>query len=270
MHFTHPELSGVQLHALRWGDRALPPLVLLHGAGANAHWWSHLAPAFAERFHVVALDFRGHGDSDHPEERASGAFELDLEALLDELGATAPVLVGHSLGAHVALAFAARSHAPRAIVLVDPSRGASPSRRRATRLALSLNPSYATRAHAVRRFQFLPGAAAAEESLRRAIAEQSVHELPDGRWGFKFDALWFGLPPTERPDPTRVQCPVLIVRGAASPLLTAEGAEQLRASLPDAREVVIPEAGHHVIVDQPARFLTEVTRFLDEVTPTRC
>ena len=64
--------------------------MLLHGGGANAHWWDHVAPAFAERFHVVALDFRGHGDSERSDDLAVGAFNRDLEALLAELSALRP------------------------------------------------------------------------------------------------------------------------------------------------------------------------------------
>ena len=51
--------------------------MLLHGGGANAHWWDHIAPTFADQFHVVALDFRGHGDSERPEELIPGAFNED-------------------------------------------------------------------------------------------------------------------------------------------------------------------------------------------------
>jgi len=242
--------------------------VLLHGAGANAHWWSHLAPSLASRFHVIAFDFRGHGDSDRPEEHYSGAFEHDLEAVLDEFGARSPVLVGHSLGAHVAISFASKHPSCRAVVLVDPSRGVSATRSRATRLALSLNPSYATREHAVRRFRFLPAAAHASEELRKAIAEESVEPQADGRWGFKFDERWFTLPPADRPDLSRVACPVLIQRGSDSPLLTVEGAAALAADLPRARVVEIAGSGHHVIVDQPERWLAAVEAFLGEVAPS--
>ena len=124
--FTTPALEGVHLHAVHRGDQARPPVVLLHGGGANAHWWDAVVPALAERFRVVALDFRGHGDSDYPEERESGAFGRDLEALLDHLGDPRAVLIGHSMGGHVALAHAATSPveaAPRALVLVEVARG---------------------------------------------------------------------------------------------------------------------------------------------------
>ena len=82
--------------------------MLLHGGGANAHWWDHLAPELARSFHVVALDFRGHGDSDYPDPER-GAFNWDLRALLDHLAAPDAVLVGHSMGAAIALEHAARS-----------------------------------------------------------------------------------------------------------------------------------------------------------------
>ncbi len=84
--FTTPALNGIALNTLHRGDPSHTPVVLLHGGGANAHWWDALAPALAERFHVVALDFRGHGDSDHPDAREPGAFQHDLSALLAHLG----------------------------------------------------------------------------------------------------------------------------------------------------------------------------------------
>ena len=71
--FESRSLGGVALHAVHRGDPSRPKLVLLHGGGANAHWWDHLAPTLAERFHVVALDFRGHGDSDYPDALEVGA-----------------------------------------------------------------------------------------------------------------------------------------------------------------------------------------------------
>ena len=262
LRFTRPSLRGVELAAVCHGNPSRPPLVLLHGAGANAHWWDHLAPRLARHFHVVALDFRGHGASDFPTELLPGAFRDDLEALLEELGDPDAALVGHSLGAHIALGHAADAPGTRALVLLDPSRGASASRKRATRLALSLRPTYATRAEAVGRFQFLPAPASVDESLRVAIAEHSVREEPDGRFGFRFDPRWFGVPDRARPDPTRVAAPTLILRGAASPLLTREGAVELAGEIPNARLVEIPGAGHHLQLEQPEACLDEIEGFL--------
>jgi pimeloyl-ACP methyl ester carboxylesterase len=261
--FTLPRLRGVHLAAIRYGDPDLPPVVLLHGAGANAHWWDHLAPALSPRFHAVALDFRGHGDSDFPDELLAGAFRDDLEALLEHLRAPDAALVGHSLGAHVALGHAASGAPTRALVLIDPSRGVSATRRRATRLALSLRPTYASRAEAVRRFQFLPGPARVDEALREAVAEHSVREEAGGRFGFRFDARWFGVPDRERPALGGVRAPTLILRGAESPLLSRAGAHELQRGIAGSQLVEIAGAGHHIQMERPAECLAELLPFLE-------
>ncbi|MBY0398713.1 alpha/beta fold hydrolase, partial [Myxococcota bacterium] len=115
--------DAVRLHVLDWrGEGAAPdsasPLVFLHGGGANAHWWDHLAGPLSAARAVYALDFRGHGDSSYPAIREVGAFNLDLEALVAWLGREDVILVGHSLGAAVALDHASRFAATRGLVLV--------------------------------------------------------------------------------------------------------------------------------------------------------
>jgi len=260
--------TGPRLHLLRWGDPKLPLLIALHGGGANAHWWDHLAPAFASRFHVVGLDFRGHGDSDRPDDLVPGAFNDDLEALLAHLGhetsrRTAATIVGHSMGANIGLVHAAQ-HPLRALVLIDPSRGGDKRHSRRMRLALALRQNYRSREEAVNRFRFLPDAEHATEELRRAIAEHSVGQDPDGRWGYKFDSRWFGLKARSKPAPGRVTCPTLIVRGAESGILSQEGASALLAELPRGELVTIERAGHHVQLDRPQEVTGAIDRFLDQ------
>jgi pimeloyl-ACP methyl ester carboxylesterase len=260
--FTGPKLDGVHLHAIHHGSTGRAKLVLLHGAGANAHWWDHLASGLAEHFQVVALDFRGHGDSDFPEQLRAGAFSDDLEALLEHLSAPEAILIGHSLGAHVAVEHAARNAKTPALILLDLTRGASRSRQRATRLALSLSPSYPTREEAVRRYRFLPEAAYADEEMRQRIAVQSVRRKADGRFGYKFDARWFGVPPRSRPDLGSIRCPTLLLRGEESALLTHKGALEIVSAIPHARLAEIPRAGHHVHIDQPAPVQSAMLEFL--------
>lgn len=267
--FEIPAESPLHLHFLRWGSRndvddpARPVVVALHGGGANAHWWDHLAPAWCDRMPVVALDFRGHGDSDHPESLRVGAFNDDLEALLEHLGKSDVFLVGHSMGAAVALDHAARSSDVRGLVLIDPARGGARRSRRTTRLALLFRRTYGSRQEAIDRYRFFPPADHASEALRAAVARHSVRAEQDGRFGFKFDPRWFNLPPRERPDASAVKCPVLVVRGAESPLLSAEGAARWLEDLPDARLVEVPEAGHHVQMDRPEAVRDAVGAFLD-------
>ena len=249
--FSTPCLGGLRLHAAHWGREEASTLVLLHGGGANLHWWDHLAPELARSFHVVALDFRGHGDSDHPEELQVGAFDRDLEALQRHLGAPELALVGHSMGAHVAPRHAAASPGVRKLVLVEPSVGAERRERRRSRLALAARRSYATRAEALARYRFVPATPGAPEKLRAAIAEHSIRREADGRFAFKFDPRWFGLPAPEAPRLSAIRCPCLVVRGAESTRLPSAGARELVEQLPHARLAEIPGGSHNVHLEEP-------------------
>ncbi len=241
--------------------------LLLHGGGANAHWWDHLAPRLAQQGRVLALDFRGHGDSAHPSERRVGAFNDDLDALTDHLGREDLHLVGHSLGASVAYDHASRHPATRSAVLIDLALGSARGAGRRARLALALRRTYASREEAIARFRFLPESSEAGEDLRRTIAEHSVREEPDGRFGYKFDGGWFGLPSRPRPDPASIRCPVLLVRGSESHLLSRDAGLAFVAALRDGRLVEIEGAGHHVQLDRPERLLEEIDRFRSGLAP---
>lgn len=249
--FSTACLGAVHLYAVHRGRREAPTLVLLHGGGANQHWWDHLAPDLAGSFHVVALDFRGHGDSDHPEVLQVGAFDRDLEALQEHLGCAELLLVGHSMGAHVALRHAARRPGVRKLVLLEPSVGAGRRERRRSRLALAARRSYASREEALARFRFVPATPGAPEQLRAAIAAKSIRREVDGRFGFNFDPRWFTLPAPDPPRLADVRCPCLVVRGVDSDLLPRAGARELIGQLPAARLVEIDGAGHNVHLERP-------------------
>src|SRR5215217_3415010 len=113
--------DGVSLHARDRGGGGRP-VVLLHGLASNARIWDGVAPRLAGAgLRVVALDLRGHGDSDQPGE--GYGFETvgrDLAAALAAVGLARPLLAGHSWGASVALAYAAaRPGALAGLALVD-------------------------------------------------------------------------------------------------------------------------------------------------------
>src|SRR5262245_44610480 len=103
-------VNGFTLRALEWGTRGRPVLCFLHGGSAHAHWWDGVAPTFADRYHVVALDQRGHGESDWPAPGADGPryatadFASDLFGVMDALGCRDITLCGHSMGGHNAMA----------------------------------------------------------------------------------------------------------------------------------------------------------------------
>lgn len=260
--------DGIALHSLFWksefeaveGTRA--PVILLHGGGANAHWWDAVAIQLARSGPVYALDFRGHGDSSYPTDRFVGAFNVDLEAILSWLGREDVYLVGHSMGAAVALDHVSRFPATRGLVLVDLARGGPPGGGRRARLALAHRRSYRTREDAIARYRFLPESSHPDEAVRSYIAERSVRDEADGRFGYKFDPKWFTLPARPRPDLADVLCQTLLIRGGDSPLLSVEAAHEFVSQLPKGQLIEIPDAGHHVLIDQPDRLFAALEDFL--------
>jgi pimeloyl-ACP methyl ester carboxylesterase len=267
LRFSRPESGGVTLHAVVRGDPRSPCVVMLHGGGANLHWWDEIAPSLAERFRVICLDFRGHGDSEFPEELVVGAFHRDLEALIAELAPERYALVGHSMGGHVALDHAARDPRVWGLVAVEVSFGAAHRERRRTRLALALRRPYATRDEAIARYKLMPSTPAAPESLRKRLAEHSIREDADGRFVYKFDPRWFGLQPAPHAKLSDVRCPTLLIRGGESTLLTAEGAASVVEQLPSGRLIEISGAGHNVHLERPTEVIVAITEHLSAHLP---
>ena len=112
--------GNTKLHYVQWGEQGLP-VVCVHGITTNAFCFQAIADELASDHRVFAYDLRGRGDSDKPKEGYSIPIHVaDLVALIDELGLEQPVLIGHSLGAMIALYFAA--HYPdklSKLVLID-------------------------------------------------------------------------------------------------------------------------------------------------------
>ncbi|MFK7896902.1 MAG: alpha/beta fold hydrolase [Myxococcota bacterium] len=264
--------DGVSLNFFRYRDTISPqdeahvPVVLLHGGGANAHWWDHiaepLAHTFSEEATLYTLDFRGHGDSEFPDQHEVGAFGLDLASLVASFGREDVILIGHSMGAAVALDHTSRFPATRGLVLVDLARGRSKGSRRKARLALSFRRTYPTRKDAIARYQFLPESSHASESLRASIARHSVQEEPDGRFGYKFDPAWFALPPSPPADLSKVRCPTLLIRGAESNLISEDSASEFISQIEKGEDIALAHAGHHVMLDQPEAFIARIIETL--------
>ena len=263
-------VNGLRLHLLEWGTPGRPALCFLHGGAAHAHWFDLVAPAFAGRFHVVSLDQRGHGESDWaaPPAYATEDFASDLRALMDALGWTRMALVGHSMGGHNTMGFAAW-HPERvsAAVIVD-SRPALPPERvnrmhERGRRPPRLHPSVED---AARSFRLLPKETLADPALLAHLSRAGL-AAHDGGFKYRFDPACYGnrKPVDAWPLLPRITAPALVVRGELSPILPADLAEKMRAAIPGSRVVTIPGAYHHLVFDKPNEFIAALSGFLAEV-----
>lgn len=260
-------LGPLTLHAQEWGEPGRPPLVLLHSLAAHGHWWDWTAPSWAERFHVIALDFRGHGASDHvrPPAYAFTDHVADVLGALTALRLERAAVVGHSLGAYVGALLAA-THPERvgAVVIADMLTGWTPDLAAfARRQAGRPSASFATREDAAARFRLQPADTAAPDVWIRHLGAMGVRQTAAGEWRFAFDPAVFLHPPVDPwPVLPQIACPALVVRGAGSTLMTRDAAEKVAAALPRGCFAEIPGAYHHLNVDAPEAFARVVTGFL--------
>lgn len=271
--------NGVRMHYLDWGGGDKPVLLLLHGLMSNAHTWAPfvregLIPT--DRFRVLSLDQRGHGDTDHMRDYSIQRFGEDLRAFAAKLDLGPYDFVGHSLGARHGMAYAGDDWEQlRHLVLVDfgpemertgatQVRGNSTQRPTAFR-SLDEAVDYMREAN--------PGRS--DEQLRET-ASHTLRENYAGRWVWKHDPelSWisgsFGLKevPYLWDQVARIRCPTLIVRGADSNVLGRGVMQRMLDVMPTARAVEIAGAGHGVPQDQPVAFWSEVNTFLNEPAST--
>jgi len=268
------EIDGLRLSFLEWGIAGCPVICFLHGGSAHAHWFDLVAPAFVDRFHVIALDQRGHGESQwaEPPAYATENFAADLLGVIDALGWRRVALVGHSMGGHNAMSFSAW-HPDRvsALVIVD-SRPAIPTdrldrlRRRGER---TLRP-YPTLEAAAQSFRLLPRETAADPAFLAHLGAAGVVER-DGAWVYRFDpASNSGRRPVDAWSLLdRIAAPTLIARGELSPVLPRVMADKLRAAIRSATLAEIPASYHHLVLDNPAGFVRALEEFLAASLPTQ-
>jgi pimeloyl-ACP methyl ester carboxylesterase len=262
-------LDDLRLHALESGRIGGPPVCFLHGGSAHAHWFDAVTPAVAGRHHVLALDQRGHGESGWPATPAYATedFARDLVGVLDALGWERAALVGHSMGGHNAMAFAAwYPERVTALVIVD-SRPALPGDRLSRMHARGHRPPrhHPSLAAAVAAFRLLPADTIADPALLAHLAEVGTVRREQG-WRLRFDPQCNGSrqPVDAWPLLPRITAPTLIVRGGRSPILPPDMAERMRKSIPRCSLVEIADAYHHLVLDRPAEFAAALRRFLEE------
>jgi len=264
------EVDGAEIHALAWGDPGRRGLVFVHGGGAHAHWWTHVAASFADEFRVLAIDLSGHGDSGHREEYALEQWTEEVVAIAaagDIDGA--PVVIGHSMGGFVTIATAARHPERLAGVIVCDSPVTEPDPEiDAYRLkgAFGRPRTYATVDEAITHFRTVPPQEHYLDYVVDHVARRSLKPL-DGGWRWKFDRRIFaqfggGIRSIAYPYLSEVTCRLGLLRSECG-LVTPDIGRSMYEKLGRVTPIIeLPEAGHHAMLDQPLILLTGLRSLL--------
>jgi esterase len=269
----HREISGLKFHYLDWGGDG-PPLVMLHGLTGHAHTWDHTAAALSDRYHVYALDQRGHGDTEWAPGYGIPAMLGDLLGFLDALQLPVVTLMGLSMGGIVAYQFTA-AHPERVsrLVVLDIGPEIAPAGARQVAATLAASDIFRSEDEAVAKAR-AANPRPTDESLRHRVSH-NLRPLPDGTFTFKWDnalrepgAIGDDLSPDQRWAAwDSLSCPVLLVRGDDSDILAPETADRMVAGNPRVSLAVVPDCGHSITLDRPESLLDAVGPWLAQTAP---
>lgn len=259
--------AGTDIHYLEWGSRGQPGLVFVHGGAAHAHWWSFLAPMFATDWHAVALDLSGHGESGRREEYSHEAWADEVLAVTEAAGFPGPpVVVGHSLGGMVTIQTAATygDRLAGAVIVDAPVRRPDPESEEGARgRAFRFPGVYPDLETAVAHFRLIPPQPCDNDFILDYVGRHSLHETDKG-WTWKFDPRLFRhtLVPL-RDQLAAVRCRVALLRGELSVVVPEDTADYMYGLMGrNAPVVSIPQAYHHLTLDQPLAFVASLRTLL--------
>ena len=258
-------VGALELVADAHGDPSARPVLLLHGGGQTRRAWGGTAAALAERgFHAVALDLRGHGESDWAPDGdyTVDAFAADVRAVAVRLG-DRPALIGASLGGLAALIAEGEAAAPgaSAVVLVDITPRVQPEGVDRIVTFMTSHPDVAA---------YVPHRPRPKDA---AGLGKNLRLGTDGRYRWHWDPrLMTGERRINaRRDPERLdraarglRVPTLLVRGRMSDVVAEEDARHFLALVPHARYVDVSDAGHMVTGDRNDPFTGAVVEFLTD------
>ena len=265
--------GGLRFHYLDWGTRGKQPILFLHGALQQGHSWDFISLSLCADYHVLALDARGHGESQWAPDGdySLDAHQRDLDSFVEALGLGQFILVGHSMGGRNAYVYASRRpDRVKALGIVDTGPQVRPQGegriRRFRELPDELD-SYQEFATRVREYT--------GRSLEQTLGalKYSIRQRPDGKWTWKYDNLLRtpGFRPESWPEEKlweclgRIRCPTIIIRGGESDIFAPEVLERMLQVIPQSAGEVVPGAGHLVAGDNPADFLKALRTLLDRI-----
>ncbi len=269
------DLSTLRLHYVDWGNAQSPPLLLVHGHSGTAHFWDYVAPAFSDRFHVVALTLRGRGRSDYApkgryqvEDYAADLWELTQKLEVDRL-----VYVGASLGGLIGQWYAvAHPEQVEKLVMVDISGQVGDAQSPATPAQSLDDPeefdSLQEAEACLRRRSLF---ARVNETAMQVMLQEGFKRTPNGAWTWTLDR-WlqeertrlgnYGFFPRVWEEAAGIRCPTLIVRGGDSEVLTPTLLRRSQETIPNCQAVEIPGCGHFPYLEKPQEFIQALQQFV--------
>ena len=260
-------INGVNIHYRDWGDRQLPPVMILHGGGNSlSRTWDHVAAALSDRFRVVVPDLRGNGESSWAPEYSWELILDDTLKLMDALGLGQTVLCGHSMGGRVAYMLASQ-HPERVTRLVIVEAAPWDPKVQTDEPPIEI---YATIEDAVleayRRQPY-----ADKDTLRHEV-EHGLKQLDDGCWTWRMDTALVSAirrgrlnPGTklEWPALAQIRCPTLLIYGAHS-MGKMDITAEIGRVISECQLIEVPDASHDLPNENPKEFIRALRTYLTE------
>ena len=263
-------VNGLRIHYVDWGNPTARPLILIHGLDRVSRTFDHLATHFAARYHVIAIDMRGHGDSGwDPEGRYLVEDHVgDVEGLVQQLGLKNITIWGNSTGGRVAQVFAGK-HPDLVSAVISEDVGPERPRQIAdnySRRVAQEEAGWATEEELLA--QLRKTNAGVSDAVLVPYVRYGTKRRADGRLVWKRDPqLVKGFVATDLWRYVReIKAPILYVIGGRSTIVPLETQDELKKTLPRVRIVTMPGLGHYPSDEKPQEFLAIVDEFL-KTTP---
>ena len=267
------ELRGLRFHYRDWTSQQVnaPDLVLLHGYTGHCRSWDAFANVMSKQYRVLALDQRGHGETEWAPADQYGTMEMvaDLDAFVSALRLERFVLLGLSMGGMVAIAYAgARPVQLARLVIVDIAPEIAVEGIQNIQQSVARSDGFDTVEDAFRRARADNPVPPEGHHYDRVRA--SLMRTDEGKWTYRYDRALRG-PGSQRLRLTvdegwdavaSFNVPTLLIRGEHSPLLSRDVADKFVSIAKNSQLVEVPGSGHPVPLDKPEGFLDAVQTFL--------
>jgi len=261
-------INGLRLHYLDWNGSSGRVMILLHGVMDNAQIWDSFAFSASGYLRIIALDQRGHGDSDwaSPPAYSCNDYVKDLSDFIESLGVNRVLLMGHSMGALHAIKYTSmKPEKVKGLIHVDIEPSPLPENREYLNERYNIQPSFyiSIEDYMGRIQRTIPYA---EKDVIRNFASSSLKKERDGKFYIRFDkkVLKYFDQYDLLPHVRDIKCPTLIIRGEESMVMRREKAQEMNRYIPNSRLAEIPNASHIVPIDNPKPFQQVVMDFLKD------